>query len=116
MSEIEVNTALISYCGLYCGSCKRYIKGSCPGCANNVKATWCKTRTCNIKNGYKSCADCSVSSVRDCKINNNFISKAFGLVFNTDRLAGLELIQEKGYENFAKQMADLKQMSVKRRK
>lgn len=110
------NVELVSFCGLYCGSCKRYLKGSCPGCKNNVKATWCKTRTCNMQNGYKSCADCKSTNFRDCKINNNIISKAFGLVFNTDRLAGLELIRDNGYDAFAQQMTDLKQVSVKRRK
>lgn len=116
MSNITLNEALVSYCGLYCGSCKKYIKGSCPGCAKNEKATWCKTRTCNISKSYKSCADCSVADLRSCRTQHNFISKAFGLVFNTDRVAGLELIRAKGYTAFAQQMAESGHMSVKRRK
>lgn len=116
MREIVVDEALVSYCGLYCGSCGRYLKGSCPGCANNEKATWCKTRTCSINKGYKSCADCTVSNLRDCRTQYNFISKAFGFVFNTDRIAGLELVRAQGYSAFAQQMAEAKHMSVKRRK
>lgn len=116
MIELAINESLVSYCGLYCGACKRYNSGGCPGCAKNEKATWCKTRTCNIEKGYRSCADCSLSNLRECGKLHNFISKAFGMVFNTDRIAGLTLIREQGYGAFAQQMASAKQMSVKRRK
>ncbi|MBK8806234.1 MAG: DUF3795 domain-containing protein [Bacteroidales bacterium] len=108
------NTEHISACGLYCGSCPKFKKQKCPGCAQNTKATWCKTRSCVMKNNFKSCADCSISNLRECKINNNFVAKAFGFVFNTDRIGGLELIRKIGYDAFAKQMHETQRVSIKR--
>ena len=44
--QIVVDKKLIAKCGLYCGACNSYITGKCPGCNENVKATWCKIRNC----------------------------------------------------------------------
>ncbi len=66
--------------------------------------------------GYKSCADCSIEDLRTCKTNHNIISKTFGFIFNTDRIAGLELIRKDGYEAFAAQMSAINCVSLKRKK
>lgn len=115
MSEITVDKTLVSYCGLYCGACKRYLKGGCPGCIKNEKAGWCKVRKCCIENSYQSCAECKeYTDVSECKKLNNFFSKVFAFIFRTDRLAGITMIKEKGYENFAKLLAEEKRVAIKK--
>ncbi len=114
--EIPIDTALIAFCGLYCGACRSYLKGSCPGCRDNVKATWCKVRTCCMENNFNSCADCTGIELKDCKKYNNFISKAFGLVFNSDRSACIARIREIGYPDFAVEMAGNGQQTIRRKK
>ncbi|MCP4630808.1 MAG: DUF3795 domain-containing protein, partial [bacterium] len=87
----------------------------CPGCRGNEKATWCKTRTCALENGYLSCADCNeYSDFMACKKFNNFFSKIFGLVFRSDRPAAIRFIKEKGYDAFAQEMAEKGQVFIKR--
>ncbi len=113
--EIVADKNLIAFCGLYCGSCRSYLKGKCPGCRDNVKATWCKVRVCGIENNLQSCADCKSVELMECKKFNNFISKAFGYVFNSDRSACISRIRETGYENFAIEMAGSKQQTIKRK-
>lgn len=116
MKEITADQKNIAYCGLYCGSCNRYQKESCPGCAKNEKATWCKVRSCNIEHGYASCADCKeYSNAMDCKKYNNFMAKVFGFVFKSDRNACLNLIRLNGYEKFAIYMAENKLQTIKRK-
>ena len=113
--QIVKDHKLIAYCGLYCGTCGKYLNGKCPGCTENAKAGWCKVRSCNIENNYKSCAECKeFANVNDCKKYNNFISKLFGLIFRSDRAACISLIKEKGYEGYAGYMTDNKIMSIKR--
>lgn len=116
MKEIVNNTKLIAYCGLYCGSCSKFLKGSCPGCAENKKATWCTVRSCNMEHGYASCADCKeFFNAMDCKKYNNFMAKLFGFVFRSDRNACLNMIRSNGYENFAGYMASNKLVSIKKK-
>ena len=113
--EIVKDTNLIAYCGLYCAACRGYLKGSCAGCQKNEKASWCKIRSCNMANSYKSCADCKeYSNPMDCKKYNNFMSKLFGFIFRSDRQAGIALIKERGYENFAAYMAENKLQTIRR--
>lgn len=115
MNEIQVNKELVSCCGLYCGSCGKYINGKCPGCAKNEKATWCKIRKCCLEKGIDSCAQCDVySNVKDCKMFDNFVAKMFEFVFRSDRKAGIKMIKESGYEEFAKYMAENKLVSIKK--
>jgi hypothetical protein len=115
MKEIVADKKLIAYCGLYCGACRSYLKGKCPGCKENEKASWCKIRACNIDNKFESCAGCKTfSNVNDCKKYNNFIAKIFGIIFNSNRKGCIEMIKEQGYENFAKFMADNKLQSIKK--
>lgn len=113
--EIVKDANLIAYCGLYCAACGRYQKGSCPGCQKNEKASWCKIRSCNMDNHYQSCADCKeFSNPMDCKKYNNFISKIFAVVFRSNRQAGIAMIKERGYENFAVYMAENRLQTIKK--
>lgn len=115
MKEVKEDLKLVSFCGLYCGSCGKYQKGKCPGCANNEKATWCKIRKCCIEKGIQSCAQCDeFSDVKDCKMFDNFVAKMFELVFKSDRKAGIRMIKELGYEEFTRHMAENKLVSIKK--
>jgi hypothetical protein len=106
---------LIAYCGLYCGACKKYINKKCTGCKTNVRATWCKIRTCCIDNKYSSCADCkSFEQPMACQKFNNIFSKFFALVFKSDRNACIARIKEVGAEKYADEMTEKGEMTVKK--
>ena len=116
MKQIAADKNQIAFCGLYCGACKKYLGEKCPGCQGNEKASWCKVRSCNLSNNYKSCADCAkYSDVNDCTSFNNFISKVFSFIFQSDRKACIEHIKGDGYDSFAMMMARNRQMSLKRK-
>ena len=51
----------------------------------------------------------------ECKKFNNFISKAFGFIFNSDRAACIARIKEIGSEGFAIEMANNRMQTIKRR-
>lgn len=113
MKEIIADPNLVAYCGLYCGACGKYLRDKCPGCKKNEKAGWCQVRVCCISSNYLSCADCkTVKDVSDCKKFNNFISKIFAFLFRSNRRGCINLIAEKGYERFAKQMAEGRKMTI----
>jgi hypothetical protein len=112
--EIVADRNLVAFCGLYCGACRSYLKGKCPGCKENVKASWCKVRQCCMENNFQSCADCTTIELLECKKYNNFISKMFGYVFNSDRPACIARIKEIGYDDFPVEMAKYKRQSLKR--
>ena len=117
MENVKVDSKLVAYCGIYCGTCPKYIKGKCPGCHENVKGTWCKIRTCNMDNSYNSCADCKeFTNVKECKKYDNPFSRMFEFFYGTDRKAGIEIIKEKGYEDFAKYMVENGLVAVKKKK
>jgi len=113
--DIVADKNLVAFCGLYCGACRSYLKGKCPGCNNNIKATWCKIRTCCIDKNIKSCADCKSVVLLDCAKYNNVISKMFGLILNSNRPACIARIKEIGYDGFTLEMTDKKLHSIKRR-
>ncbi len=113
--QIIKDSSLVAACGLYCGACKKYLIGKCPGCAENIKATWCKVRTCCIETKIQSCADCKTISHAECKKLNNFIAKIFSLIFKSDRNACLCRIKEVGYENFTQEMTDSKMPTIKKK-
>lgn len=115
MKEIIVDKYLIAYCGLYCGACRSYLSGKCPGCKDNVKASWCKIRQCCKENQYGSCADCNSIVLKECKKYNNFISKVIGFVLNSDRSACISRIREVGYDTFAREMANYGRPSIQRK-
>lgn len=115
MKEIVADAGLVAFCGLYCGACGSYVKGRCPGCHQNEKATWCKVRACCRETQYSSCAECATHpDPQDCKKFNNFISKAIGFVFRSDRRACIMQIRNKGLQTHAEDMALQKRQSIKR--
>jgi hypothetical protein len=117
MKEIAADPKLVAHCGLYCGACGSYLRDRCPGCAGNVKATWCKVRSCCIQNKFSTCADCKEKpDPKECAKFNNFISKVFGFIFNSDRRACIHRIREAVTEAFAKEMSEQKRQSLPRKK
>ena len=115
MKSIVSDPALVAYCGLYCGACKRYLQGKCPGCRENQKASWCKVRACGIRNQYASCAECTeFPDPGGCRQFNNFISKLFALVFRSDRAACIRQIRELGLQGHADRMSTLGLHSLRR--
>jgi hypothetical protein len=112
--EIAVNADLVSRCGLYCGACSAYLKGKCPGCVKNEKASWCKIRSCTSENKFLSCADCTTySNANDCRKFNNIMSKIFAVLFRSNRKACIEQIKALGRAGHAKRMAELGLQSLK---
>lgn len=116
MKEIISDSRFVSMCGLYCGACGSFKKGKCPGCAENTKATWCKVYSCCMEKGYASCADCQTyANPMDCKYYNNVMASIFGFIFRSDRKAGIAMIKEKGYDGFARHMADNGLQAIRRK-
>ena len=116
MKPIVSDAGLVAYCGLYCGACGGYLKGRCPGCHGNTKAAWCKIRACCIERSYRSCAECA--DFRDplmCRKYNNLISKVFGFLFRSDRVACIRQIKEIGIEGHAEAMTKLGRQSIRRK-
>jgi hypothetical protein len=116
MKEIAKDSKLVAYCGLYCGACRAYLKGRCPGCHENAKATWCKVRSCCMENVYLSCADCKqFSDPNQCTEFDNFLAKVFALIFNSNRRACILKIRELGVESYAAHMVELGRQSLPRK-
>ncbi|MBN2383497.1 DUF3795 domain-containing protein [bacterium] len=115
MKEIVVNTNLIAACGLYCGACKAYLRERCPGCKDNVKASWCKVRTCCFEHNWLSCAECTdFEQVNACAKYNNIIARIFGFIFRSDRTACIDYIKKEGREDFARYMTEKKRHTFPR--
>jgi hypothetical protein len=115
MKEIVSDPNLVAYCGLYCGACGSYLKGRCPGCHENVKAKWCKVRSCCIESKCASCADCTeYADPRACKDFNNFMSKLFGLILRSDRAACVEQIRKLGVQGHADEMSKARRQTIRR--
>ena len=115
VKEITADPDLIAFCGLYCGACKRFLSGKCPGCRENEKARWCKVRTCCLDNACASCADCrEKDDVVDCGKYNNFVARLFGLVFRSDRRACIQMIKDMGRDAYASEMTRRQTMTVRR--
>ena len=115
MATREGDPYLVAFCGLYCGECSQYKRGKCPGCAENVKASWCKIRTCCQQNGYATCAACSqFASVRECGKFDNFVSRLFGLIFRSNRPANIARIKAIGVKAYANEMALRGRQSIRR--
>ena len=90
MKLIVPDTQNIAACGLYCGACRKFLIGKCPGCKQNEKATWCKIRSCCQENKFNTCA-------------------------NSDRAACIRYIKEHGEQAFAKEMTQRKCQTIKRK-
>lgn len=115
MKEIVADKELVAYCGLYCGTCRRYLSEKCPGCAKNEKAAWCGIRKCNIEHSRSSCAECAeFPDVNGCGKFNNPVARLFGFIFRSNRKACVERIRSVGRGQFAVEMAGLKKQSLPR--
>ena len=124
MKEIEVNTKMIAACGLYCGACKKYRMGKCPGCHETEKASWCKIRKCCMEKGFHTCAECErlrvgerssgMMDVKDCRLHNNLIGKFFAFVFRSNRPACIRYIRENGEQAFAEEMTKRGEQTMKK--
>ena len=104
----------VAYCGLYCGACKSQLKGKCPGCYGNEKATWCEIRKCCKEHGYATCADCQLMPLKECKKYNNIFAKVIGFVSRTDRSKCIDRIKVIGVAEFAAEMKLAGRMTIKR--
>ena len=114
-TEVKADPKLIAACGLFCGACGKLLKGKCPGCAGNEKASWCKVRSCCQQHGYLSCADCQeVRDPRQCAKFDSFIGRLIGLVLNSDRARCIDRIREVGPDQFTKEMADARRQTLPR--
>ena len=113
MKEITVDTKKIAACGLYCGACKKYRMGKCPGCHENEKASWCKIRKCCMEKGFHTCAECEMD-VKDCRLHNNLIGKFFAFVFRSDRPACIRYILENGAQAFAEEMTKRGEQTIRK--
>lgn len=114
-SSTENNPDLVAACGLYCGACRSYLKGKCPGSPPNEKATWCKVRSCCNEKNIASCASCEAhENPNDCKKFNTIFAKFFELVFRSDRVACIRQIREHGLAGHAKIMADKNLQTIKK--
>ena len=94
----------IAACGLFCEACRAFVKGKCPGCRANGKAAWCKVRACCIEHGWRSCAECTLMHLSECRKFNSFIGKVFGVIFRSDRRGCIERLRTVGAEAFAAEM------------
>ncbi len=93
---------LIAYCGLCCSNCGSYRKARCQGChSDTAMFKNCPVKACASGHGYTTCADCAdFGDLKECKKLYNFISRAFGFVFQTDRIGKLNHIRQVGLEKF----------------
>ena len=106
MREIISSEILISFCGLYCGSCSSYLKNHCPGCYDSEKKKKCKVGMCCIVNSYRSCVDCKkYDNVSDCKLLNGWLNRIISVFSGSNRLENIRLISKIGYEDFASKMS-----------
>ena len=95
---------IIANCGLICSKCGMYIKGKCKGCfGGKPMYKNCPIKKCNEDNSYNTCADCEeFAELKRCKKLHNIISRFFGFIFRTNRMANLKRIREVGLETFKK--------------
>ena len=108
--------SLVAFCGLYCGACRSYQRGRCPGCQENARATWCRVRTCCIEHGWTSCAECTpFDDPNDCRSFNGFLSRVLGVVLNSDRRACIREIRRMGRRDYAAFMASERLQTLPRR-
>ena len=114
MNDIVADENLVAYCGLYCGACRSYLKGKCPGCRENEKAAWCAVRTCCRGSSLTSCADCrSFPDPKACRKYHNFLSRTIGFFLRSDRSACIVQIKAKGLRGHAEDMASRRRHTIR---
>lgn len=116
MTKQQTDAAYVAACGLYCGACTKYVKGKCPGCRENGRASWCAVRSCCLERGYASCADCTIVPLAECRKFNFWVAKVFSALFRSDRAACIARIREIGPAAFAQEMGSAGRMTIRRGK
>ncbi|WP_297971923.1 DUF3795 domain-containing protein [uncultured Bacteroides sp.] len=114
MKTIVSDTQNIAACGLYCGACRKFLIGKCPGCKQNDKANWCRIRSCCLGNKLNTCAECP-RNVQECKVFSNWIGKFFAFLFKSDRPACIRYIKEHGEQAFAEEMTQRRCQTIKKK-
>lgn len=104
---------LIAACGLYCGNCNKYTSGKCAGCKENIKASWCRIRTCCQDSDIVNCSVCNkFSDPSFCKKYNSPVARIIGFVTGTDRAKCIALIREDGNKAYLKLMTEKHWVSI----
>jgi hypothetical protein len=115
MPDSQAAPEPVACCGLYCAACRAHLRGKCPGCQANAKASWCAVRSCCRERGIASCAECAEhGDPNECKKFNNFMSRLFGVVFRSDRAACIAQIKRVGIAGHAAIMARNKAQTIRR--
>ncbi|MFA5206814.1 MAG: DUF3795 domain-containing protein [Lentisphaeria bacterium] len=115
MKPVVADARLVAACGLYCGACGAYLRGRCPGCCENRKASWCGVRTCCQDHRRASCAECAeVADPRACKKYNNLIARIIGFVLRSDRAACIRQIKALGLQGHAEAMAARRRQTIRK--
>jgi len=121
--EVPNSKHLVAACGLYCGACRRYRRGRCPGCGDLdlCRAGWqrpvikllkrCSIRRCCHRQGLATCADCATDASLCPKLNTP-LSRLAARLFGSDREACLRFIRNHGAEAYAEEMAWHEQMAL----
>jgi hypothetical protein len=105
--ETSNHPRIIAYCGLYCSNCNKFKNEKCPGCMENEKASWCKIRLCCREREIANCGECKeFQNPMDCSMYNNFMSRAFGFIFRSDRARCVAHIRAKGADDYANFMIE----------
>jgi hypothetical protein len=100
--DYSIDEKLVSYCGIYCGLCKKYNKGECQGCRKKDTPKWCHVKPCNEEKGLISCAECNdFPDVKKCKKMYPLKYKIGEFIARMTRKGGLDMIKEKTYKEFA---------------
>lgn len=114
MKEIVADGELVAHCGLYCGACRAYRKGKCPGCVENAEATWCKVRACCQERDYGTCAECAeFADPKACRKFHNLFSRIIGFLLRSDRGKCIARIRAVGPEAFAREMAERRAQTLR---
>lgn len=115
MRPITADPDLVACCGLYCGACKAFLKEKCLGCRKSSRNGWCAVKKCTREKGIATCAECGEhTQPMDCRKFNNFISRMFGIVFNSDRGACIEEVRQLGLKAYAAKMAERERPTIPR--
>ncbi len=61
-------------------------------------------KACAMSRGHATCADCGdFADFKECKKLYNLVSRFFGFIFHTDRIANLNRIKRIGLDAFRKE-------------
>jgi hypothetical protein len=115
--KTDKNCNLVSYCGLYCGVCKKYINELCKGCKDKETPKWCKVKPCNENKKTDSCSECDeIDNFKNCKRLYPVSYKIGEIITGLSREAGLNMIKNKGKVKFAEFMINVnKTLCIKRK-